>query len=136
MPGRNRSVLRALPAPLAPAATPTALGAIAVSAVNRPVSPGLERHGRCLATTGANHSCSRRSPAATPGAVATATPGAVATAATITTATVLGMPTAPRALLGLTARFAASRRRVPVFLVELLFACGKHKLLPAIATGE
>jgi hypothetical protein len=41
-----------------------------------------------------------------------------------------------RALLGLTARFAASRRRVAAFLKKLLLSSGENKFLTAIATRK
>jgi hypothetical protein len=79
-----------------------------------------------LTTTGANHG----------GA------GAHAAASAAETAIVLGMgwsmaASAPgRALLGLAARFAASRRRVAAFLKKLLLSGGEHKLLTAVATRK
>jgi hypothetical protein len=79
-----------------------------------------------LTTTGANHG----------GA------GAHAAAPAAKTAIVLGMgrsmaAAAPgRALLGLAARFAASRRRVAAFLKKLLLSGGEHKFLTAVATRK
>jgi hypothetical protein len=77
-----------------------------------------------LTTTGANHG------------------GAGAHAATPAAKTiVLGMgrgmaAAAGRALFGLAARFAASRRRVAAFLEELLLSGGENKFLTAVATGK
>jgi hypothetical protein len=77
-----------------------------------------------LTTTGANHG----------GA------GAHAAAPAAKTAIVLGMGrsmAAPgRALLGLAARFAASRRRVAAFLKKLLLSGGEDKFLTAVATRK
>jgi len=99
---------------------------IAALAVNRTVSAGLKGHCGRLTTTGANHG----------GA------GAHAAAPAAKTAIVLGMgrsmaAAAPgRALLGLAARFAASRRRVAAFLKKLLLSGGEHKFLTAVATRK
>jgi hypothetical protein len=78
-----------------------------------------------LTTTGANHG----------GA------GAHAAAPAAKTAIVLGMgrsvAAAPgRALFGLAARFAASRRRVAAFLEKLLLSGGENKFLTAVATRK
>jgi hypothetical protein len=47
------------------------------------------------------------------------------------------MAAAPgRALLGLAARLAASRRRVAAFLEKLLLSGGENKFLTAVATRK
>jgi hypothetical protein len=96
---------------------------IAALAVNRAVSSRLKGHCGRLTTTGANHG----------GAGAHAAPAAK-------TAIVLGMGrsmAAPAcALLGLAARFAASRRRVAALLEKLLLSGGENKFLTAVATSK
>jgi hypothetical protein len=108
------------------ASTPALFRPIAALAVNRTVSARLEGDCGRLTTTGANHG----------GAGAhTAAPAAIAPI-------VLGMgrsmaAAAPgRALLGLAARFASSRRRVAAFLEELLLSGGENKFLTAVATRK
>jgi hypothetical protein len=114
-------------APASAASTPALFRPIAALAINRPVSPGLKGYCGCLTTTGADHGGAR----------------AHAAAPTPKTAIVMGMggsvaaAAAPgRALLGLTARFAASRRRVAAFLKKLLLSGGENKFLTAIATRK
>jgi hypothetical protein len=108
------------------AATPALFRPIATLAVNWTVFAGLKGHCGRLTTTGANHG----------GA------GAHAAAPAAKTAIVLGMgrsmaASAPgRALLGLAARFAASRRRVAAFLKKLLLSGGEDKFLTAVATRK
>ena len=108
------------------AATSALFRPIAALAVNRTVSAGLEGDCGGLSTTGANHGSA----------------GAHAPATAAITAIVLGMgrsmaAAAPgRALLGLAARFAASRRRVAAFLKKLLLSGGEHKFLTAVATRK
>ena len=110
----------------APTATSALFRLVAALAVNRTVSARLEGDCGRLTTTGANHG----------GAGAhTAAPAAIAPI-------VLGMgrsmaAAAPgRALLGLAARFASSRRRVAAFLEELLLSGGENKFLTAVATRK
>jgi hypothetical protein len=124
-------------APAGPAASTAALSSatapstsalfrpIAALAVNRTVSSGLKGHCGRLSTTGAYHGSA----------------GAHAAASAAITAIVLGMgrsmAAAPgRALLGLAARFAASRRGVAAFLEKLLLARGENKFLTAVATRK
>jgi hypothetical protein len=124
-------------APAGPAASTAALSSatapsasalfrpIAALAVNRTVSSGLKGDCGRLSTTGAYHG----------------SPGAHAAAPAAITAIVLGMgrsmAAAPgRALLGLAARFAASRRGVAAFLEKLLLARGENKFLTAVATRK
>jgi hypothetical protein len=98
---------------------------IAALAVNRTISPGLKGNCGGLTTTGANHGSA----------------GTHATTPAAKTAIMLGMgrsmTAAPgRTLLGLAARFAASRRRVAAFLKELLLSGGEDKFLTAVATRK
>jgi len=108
------------------AASPSALfRPIAALAVNRTVSSGLEGDCGCLSTTGANHGRA----------------GAHAAASAAVAPIVLGMgrsvAAAPgRALLGLAARFAASRRGVATLLEKLLLTGGENKFLTAVATRK
>ena len=122
------------PAPATSAATLSSAAAttsalfrlIAALAVNRTISPGFKGNCGGLTTTGANHGSA----------------GTHATTPAAKTAIVLGMgrsmaAAAPgRALLGLAARFAASRRRVAAFLKKLLLSGGEHKFLTAVATRK
>jgi len=120
------------PAPATSAATLSSAAAttsalfrlIAALAVNRTISPGLKGNCGGLTTTGANHGSA----------------GTHATTPAAKTAIMLGMGrsmTAPgRTLLGLAARFAASRRRVAAFLKELLLSGGEDKFLTAVATRK
>jgi hypothetical protein len=128
----------AVPVSAAPAASTAALSSstpaastaalfrpVATLAVNRTVSSGLERDCGRLTTTGANHGSA----------------GAHAAPPAPKTAIVLGMgrsmAAAPgRALLGLAARLAASRRRVAAFLEKLLLSGGENKFLTAVATRK
>jgi hypothetical protein len=113
-------------APAAPAAAPAALfRPIAALAVNRTVSARLKGDCGRLTTTGANHGSA----------------GAHAAAPTAIAAVMLGMgrsmAAAPgRTLLGLAARFAASRRGVAAFLEKLLLPGGENKFLTAVATRK
>jgi hypothetical protein len=109
-------------------ATATALfRPIAALAVNRAVSAGFKRNCGRLSATGANHGSA----------------GAHAAPATAITSVVLGMglgwsmaaaPGSP--LLGLAARFTASRRGVPAFLEKLLLTGGENKFLTAVVTRK
>ena len=103
------------------------LGLIAAFAIDRTIASWFERHGRGLATAGADHGGPRAH--------------AAAAAATAVTASILmgmrrSMATGAGVLLSLAARFAAPRRGVAALLEKLLFTCGENKLLIAIATGK
>jgi hypothetical protein len=106
-------------------ATPALFRLIAALAVNRTVSARFKGHCGRLTTTGADHG----------GA------GAHAAAPAAKAAIVLGMGRSmaaarARTLLGLTAWFAASRRRVAAFLEKLLLSSGENKFLTAVAASK
>jgi hypothetical protein len=122
-PRRKHDVLTASAAAKTAAATPVAATACAaglprlkaVLAIYGTIPTGLERNRGLLSASGANHACALRRTAAVS-----------ATAA----ATLLFV------LLGLTARFAALRRRITTLAEKFLVLRGKRERLPAIAAHE
>ena len=95
------------------------LGAVAVGAVNGPITTGLERHLGVLATLGAHHR------------VHLAFATAVATATTAVTAATVASSLASSAAVG-----AAPRGAEALGLVEFLFTFGERELLSAVDAGE
>jgi hypothetical protein len=123
-PRRKHDVLTAsAAAKTAAAATPVAAAASAaglprlkaVLAIYGTIPTGLERNCGLLSASGADHACALRRTAAV---------------SATTAATLLFV------LLGLTARFAALRRRITTLAEKFLVLRGKRERLPAIAAHE
>jgi hypothetical protein len=117
----KHDVLTAPATTKAAAASPVAAAASAglprlkaVLAIHGTIPTGLEWNRGLLSASGADHACTLRCTAAVPAAAATLL----------------------LVLLGLTARFAALRRRITTLAEEFLVLSGKRECLPAIAAHE
>jgi hypothetical protein len=117
---KRRSVAAAIPVAISCAAgattSSTLLWLVAVLTVNRPISARLKRNSGGLSAASANDRGF----------------GACAGVVTGRAFTIL-LAIRARALLRLAARFTALGQRVTTLLKELLFHCGKYKVLPALA---